>query len=1372
MIAFDQYPIFAANQVLRNDHLNQVFNYLDEQGRLTRSQLLGIGIVCGLELRTDPTAAQVFISDGLGVTSAGHLLLWDDPGALTHRRPYTPPVNDAETFASAEEMPQLFELLSGDDGESGTEPLTASGVEQSVVLLYYELFEEDNRNCDPNGCDDRGATMHATVVPLLTAREDLAMLGAGGAHAALSGRSGLPRVRIPRVPGVADAIANRTLPKLATTSDVTEAFKTATETLAVRLREALLAAYETFRPALVAARADRYTSNPFRSMPQLWNSLGGVLGASGFKVAGGFQDRYDHLVTLARAYEELRIGSDGVLTACRPSAGGFPRHLCLGGVFDPQGRHHFLHSPLFATGGTAQLELVRLFDRLLALKQNFAWPTRTNAPEVRATPSAHGSAALSARSIPHLYAQDTTQDALWRTWAAGRNPLGGGAEVLGYRARDWSTDPGVLEPLRLDLEDYNFLRVEGHLGLDYREALKDILQLKKSYRLPIDVVALRTGSGAAGAKGEGTDDCDFDDLGTLYQTLREQFACHAAEAIRELYGIDLELDDIGDDRPPFGRFRRASGQTRPQMPLLRDYAADFRVSPGTVGALYELQYEKIDSLGYIGPDGGAEPYAKMTEVFTELFEDAGASETDINGLYAAFFIYLLNELYALLPTQLSNLRLELWRERYAAVHEITNTLRAWLGGGFSIPDVFPVGQWLERLHNIATICLRGAITKVAEEYARRKGELIGRTTLANFANRHPGLQHGTGVPIGGTLVLIYHGSDTPERRVFSINDSFVNDSQIRLEGARLPDEFRAPDIGGFLLGMAAARPASEKFLAAPDPKLQLGKEIKGLLGSDKELVVKETADGRFEAVLIDRAGAREGALRPGEVIADFFLPYVLNSECAPLQFTLPAIPPVASWEQLTCGTFDDNGTLSAEVGLSALGGTPPYRYTTDDGETWTDLPVDGTTVTLTDGIALGLMDAEGSRGPDRTVRLSPPLGVTVLRTDCAEDRRSYTTVFTVIGGKPPYQLTSSAEATIVEPDAAGRAEVTVSSEVGSAEVTVTDAYAEPCTAVVGIERPADCSVEVGCELPCGGVELTSALPHWLPIPIQRRQLENLVTDGVDFTIQGEASGGGDIEFKTFTAEERVGIAEQLTERLGRLTPNVTFPTNESLRAATNFLGTEVLRPRVDQAVGADASPAFTLAYREPSRSESNEKELAGVPALRTSAFECHEWLLTIPVNYRYGGFSYRLQYVYSHAGLQVKVESLALVEGVEPTAENHDRLEPVPQIPPFERSRLDRCSPESEAQPMCKTALDKINIGVETSGFAVEARLSTAPADDEDLVVYWQALGSRELVLVIEDTPSSPVVFNFRKSGNYEIYASVINRGNGCFSEARMLIEI
>ena len=43
------YPSFEVNQVLSAAHLNTLHDQLDEQSRLTRATLHGIGIVCGYE---------------------------------------------------------------------------------------------------------------------------------------------------------------------------------------------------------------------------------------------------------------------------------------------------------------------------------------------------------------------------------------------------------------------------------------------------------------------------------------------------------------------------------------------------------------------------------------------------------------------------------------------------------------------------------------------------------------------------------------------------------------------------------------------------------------------------------------------------------------------------------------------------------------------------------------------------------------------------------------------------------------------------------------------------------------------------------------------------------------------------------------------------------------------------------------------------------------------------------------------------------------------------------------------------------------------------------------------------------------------------
>src|SRR5438874_6542667 len=91
-LTIDHFPVFEANQVLTSRHLNDVFDYLDQQTRLTRSNLIGIGIVCGLEIKLATSGATaVLLSRGCGVTSEGYLIVEPEDVSLVSYRVYTLP---------------------------------------------------------------------------------------------------------------------------------------------------------------------------------------------------------------------------------------------------------------------------------------------------------------------------------------------------------------------------------------------------------------------------------------------------------------------------------------------------------------------------------------------------------------------------------------------------------------------------------------------------------------------------------------------------------------------------------------------------------------------------------------------------------------------------------------------------------------------------------------------------------------------------------------------------------------------------------------------------------------------------------------------------------------------------------------------------------------------------------------------------------------------------------------------------------------------------------------------------------------------------------------------------------------------------------
>lgn len=69
-----QYHTFEDNQVLTKDQLNEFINYFEDQDRLSRIFLSGVGIVCGFELSLDAGKPSVTISQGAGVTTDGDLI--------------------------------------------------------------------------------------------------------------------------------------------------------------------------------------------------------------------------------------------------------------------------------------------------------------------------------------------------------------------------------------------------------------------------------------------------------------------------------------------------------------------------------------------------------------------------------------------------------------------------------------------------------------------------------------------------------------------------------------------------------------------------------------------------------------------------------------------------------------------------------------------------------------------------------------------------------------------------------------------------------------------------------------------------------------------------------------------------------------------------------------------------------------------------------------------------------------------------------------------------------------------------------------------------------------------------------------------------
>ena len=140
------YAIFERDQVLTETQLNSVVEYLDDQSRLTRTQLLGIGIVGGLW----PTVGkeQIIVGKGVGVTSDGDLIGWSADTAFDRWLVYDESAPAYEPFYVDGKMLPLIELLTTEDKRDG-KPLAdiADQLKQMVAVAFMESYENDPDLC-------------------------------------------------------------------------------------------------------------------------------------------------------------------------------------------------------------------------------------------------------------------------------------------------------------------------------------------------------------------------------------------------------------------------------------------------------------------------------------------------------------------------------------------------------------------------------------------------------------------------------------------------------------------------------------------------------------------------------------------------------------------------------------------------------------------------------------------------------------------------------------------------------------------------------------------------------------------------------------------------------------------------------------------------------------------------------------------------------------------------------------------------------------------------------------------------------------------------------------------------------------------------
>lgn len=533
-----RFTIFENDQVLTADQLNDLFNYLDVQTRLTRTRAIGVGIICGLELGIT-AQHQLVVSRGSALTTDGDLLHLDSDRFFDRYIIFEDQHAHYPFFKNDQTTLPLYELLAGDGNRNSIsladfEGSTNTRVKDYAGVLYLEEYLNDPDVCSGTHCDNKGIETVRQLKVILVHKDQL-------------------RILLQSVPSfnknyfsLSDVVIRRPMvdKNVDKWDELQKAFSDVF-TVKKDLQEAFTQALETCRPIV----AEEFNgADPAAD----WNNLL----EEQFKPANPLYAQYivDYGRDLCCAYNELRdsLFENGAI--CCPDVHMFPKHVLLGlvqtasvqppvtpvransevrGSIDNSGgrvasgaerlnlarlstnvhfnpgrpmrryhplhidttyRHQFWGSPLLL-GNEEHTQKTRfLFRRIDAMIRNFKVPTAetfaNGVQNIRITPSHFEDKPLGDRSIPfyYHYNPDYPIHLYWNYQANIRQKEN---QIYAYHAPDYSEHPAAVAPLLHNWLPFDFFRIEGHIGFPYQQVEKALHNIIQSHNLPINLVILQ-----------------------------------------------------------------------------------------------------------------------------------------------------------------------------------------------------------------------------------------------------------------------------------------------------------------------------------------------------------------------------------------------------------------------------------------------------------------------------------------------------------------------------------------------------------------------------------------------------------------------------------------------------------------------------------------------------------------------------------------------------------------------------------------------------------------------------------------------------------------------------------------------------------------
>lgn len=459
-----QYRSFVDDQVLTADQHNTLIDYFQDQGRLSRIVLNGVGIVCGFRLSIN-ASKEIVVSQGAGVTTDGDLIQLQKPNLeknaqtidiqsikFTHYKVYEDTVVKYQPFLKNNAPLAIYELIP-EFQEPKTDFFalsTLASVEKMVALLYLEEFPKAPELCTAIDCNNQGIEEISRLKVLLVSEDDASYIKTTdpiySKHSILPTYLQLPEIAVQRVLLTANSAASQ--------ANLLKSFHTAiaSNNTVSQLKTAVSGLFSGLSGLLNLPT--QITAN---AINQLINNL---LGFSALAIPVDVQYRYDLLKDLVDTYSEIKEILLELEAECCPNINSFPKHLFIGRLTPVANaepfRHSFYHSPVSGDNYQNIARLNSLLTRFFLMLNNYSVTTN----EVKITPS-RTKVPLSQRSIPFYY---TITDQLIDNWDFAKTKRFAQKTNLAYDRSKLASADHIQNPLKFNLDNFDLLRIEGHIN--------------------------------------------------------------------------------------------------------------------------------------------------------------------------------------------------------------------------------------------------------------------------------------------------------------------------------------------------------------------------------------------------------------------------------------------------------------------------------------------------------------------------------------------------------------------------------------------------------------------------------------------------------------------------------------------------------------------------------------------------------------------------------------------------------------------------------------------------------------------------------------------------------------------------------------------